>query len=401
MLGATDRRFERWEALPALAVAGLLLLWAVPAMIDVSPDDLRVLHAGGTAAWQTGHPEQARDWLSTSFLALVMGLVSRVASLKAATVALNTLNMLLVLGTLAVVWSWLRGRLRPLLWWATLGCAVSYSPILSTIRWKQLNLIVLVLAMVGFALIRRGRWPWGPAAVGLSLALKPLVIVLPLALLARRDTRTAGASCLAVAAALTFLGQGFLALRAHDAALLSPVSVFQNFSRRATAFQSEPENLSPQALVQNLTRRNDAVQRGVVLLGVVVALLLANESLRRSPGKSWEIFAFALLFSTLVGPISWSHYQVLLLPMFVLLAYEFSLEGAGSAFWIALVFAYVLACLTQRPLEFTVPGALRALFTGRPERWADVTQTLALSQFAPYFLYAAALGWFNRKLVSS
>ena len=37
MLGATDRRFERWEALPALAVAGLLLLWAVPAMIDVSP----------------------------------------------------------------------------------------------------------------------------------------------------------------------------------------------------------------------------------------------------------------------------------------------------------------------------------------------------------------------------
>ena len=39
MLGATDRRFERWEALPALAVAGLLLLWAVPAMTDVSPDD--------------------------------------------------------------------------------------------------------------------------------------------------------------------------------------------------------------------------------------------------------------------------------------------------------------------------------------------------------------------------
>jgi hypothetical protein len=329
-----------------------------------------------------------------------MALVSRAVSLHAATVALNILNLFLVLGTFAAVWSWLRGRLQPLLWWATLGCAVSYSPILSTIRWKQLNLVVLVLALLGFELIRRGRGISGSATLGLSLALKPLVIVLPLALLARRDTRAAGFSCLAATAVLTFLGQGFLARRAHDSALLSPVSVFQNFARRATAFQSQPENFSPQALVQNLTRRNDAGQRGAVLLGVAVALLLANESLRRSPGTSWEVFAFALLFSTLVGPISWSHYQVLLLPMFVLLAYQFSREQTGAAFWIALLFAYVLACLTQRPLDLTVPGAVRALFTGQREGWADMTQSLVLSQFAPYFLYAAGLGWFNRRGVN-
>ncbi len=397
MLGPTDRRFERWEALPALGVGALLLLWALPAMKDVTPDDLRVLYAGGTAAWETGHPERTSAWLSTAFLGLVMALVSRTSSLAAATVALNAANLLLVLASLAVVWSRLRGLLRPLPWWATLACAVSYSPILSTIRWKQLNLVVFFLALAGFILIRRGRMRAGAVTVGLSLALKPLVIVLPLALLSRRDTRAAGAGCLAATAALTLLGQGFLALRAHDIAVLSPVPVLQNFGRRAAGFQSLPENLSPQALVQRLTRRNDPMQSGTVLFAVAVALLLANESIRRRPGSSWEVFAFALLLSTLVGPISWPHYQVLLLPMFVLLAYRFSLEQASPVFWLTLVFAFILTSLVQRPLELTIPGALRVLATGRRETWDDVVQVLMLSQFAPYFLYLAAFGWFSRE----
>lgn len=397
MQAPAGRGFERWEILPALFVAALLLLWAWPAMRDVTPDDLRVLYAGGTAAWQSGHPERSPDWLSTAFLGLVMALVSRTASLKGATVALNVANLLMVIVSFSAVWWWLRGRLKRVPWWATLACAVSYSPILSTIRWKQLNLVALFLALVGFLLIRQGRWRSGSATVGLSLALKPLVILLPFGLLARRDTRLAGFSCLAVTVALTFLGQGFLAFRANDLALLSPAPVFQNFARRADAFQSQPENLSPQAMVQRLTRKNDPLQRGVVLLGVAVALLLANESIRRRPGTSWEVFAFALLISTLAGPISWSHYQVLLLPMFILLACQFSLEQASPSFWIALLFAYVLASLVQRPLDLTVPGALRVLATGQRESWEGVIQVLMLSQFAPYFLYLAAVGWFFRK----
>src|SRR5262249_18531225 len=158
-----------------------------------------------------------------------------------------------------------------LLWWATLACAVSYSPILSTIRWKQLNLIVLCLALAGFALLRSGRSLAAAAAIGLSLALKPLVVVLPLALLSRRDTRAAGAWCLLAALVPTLLGLGFLALRAHDASLLSPLPVLQNFGKRAGGFQALPENLSPQALVQRLTRSEDAVQRAAVLGLVLLA----------------------------------------------------------------------------------------------------------------------------------
>ena len=390
-------KFERWEALPAVGVAALLLLWAVPAMRDNTPDDLRVLYAGGVAAWETGHPERARDWLSTAFLGLVMAIVSRAGSLRAATVALNVLNLVIVIAMLVAAWSWLRGRLTPRLWWATLACAVSYSPILSTIRWKQLNLAVLFLAVVGFALLRRGRARTGAATLGLSLALKPLVILLPFALLSRKDSRVAGALCLAATAALTFAGQGFLAWRGHDVALLSPVPVLQNFGKHASGFLTEPENLSPQAMVQRLTRRNDPLQRGAVLLGVALAILLANESLRRSSGRSWEVFAFSLVLSTLVGPISWSHYQVLLLPMFVLLACQFGQERASPVLWLTLGYAFILASLVQRPLELTVPGALRLLITGRLETWDDVLQVLMLSQFAPYLLYGAAFSWFSRK----
>jgi hypothetical protein len=392
-----DRCFSSWDVLPAAGVAAVLLLWAVPAALDVTPDDLRVLYEGGAAAWQSGHPEHARNWLGTAFLALVMALATRVGSLRATTVALNTLNLALVVVTLAVVWGWLRGRLSRLAWWATLACAVSFSPILSTIRWKQLNLVVLCLALAGFALVRLGRGVAGAVVIGLSLALKPLVIVLPVALLSRRDTRVVGAWTLAAAVVPTVLGLGFLALRARDASLLSPLPVLQNFGRRASGFQALPENLSPQALVQRLTRTDNAAQRAVVLFGVGLGLLLANESVRQRPGSSWEVFSLALLFSGLVGPISWSHYQVLFLPLFVLLAYRFSVEGASGALWLTLAFAYVLCCLVQRPLEPTVPGALRALATGRQERWEEVAQVLACAQFAPYFLFLAAYGWFSRQ----
>src|SRR5262249_22586547 len=161
-----------------------------------------------------------------------------------------------------------------------------------------------------FGLIRLGRSAVGAVLVGVSLAVKPLAIVLPVALLSRRDTRKAGVLSLAAAVAPTVLALGFLALRARDATLLSPLPVFSNFGRRAAGFQALPENFAPQALLQRLTRTDTPLQRGVVLVGVGLALLLANESVKQRAGGSWEVFSFALLFCALVGPISWSHYQV-------------------------------------------------------------------------------------------
>src|SRR5262249_47365234 len=108
--GSERAAFSPWEVLPALGVAAALLLWVVPALRDVPPDDLRVFYEGGTAAWQ-GHPERTKDWTGMAFLALVMALVSRAGSLRAATVALNLLNITLILAGLGAVWYQLRPRL--------------------------------------------------------------------------------------------------------------------------------------------------------------------------------------------------------------------------------------------------------------------------------------------------
>ncbi len=58
--------------------------------------------------------------------------------------------------------------------------------------------------------------------------------------------------------------------------------------------------------------------------------------------------------------------------MFVLLAYRFAAERAGWAWWLMLLFAYLLTALVQRPLASTVPGALIGLLSDqRPGIIAD------------------------------
>jgi hypothetical protein len=391
------RRFRVWESAPALLVALAFLLWAVPAIRDTTPDDLRLAYEGGVEAWQTGHPENVETWMSTSLYALAMALVTRMGSLTSAVVALNLLNLLLALATVAVVWWRLRGRVSRVWWWATLALALSFSPLISTLRWKQVNLIVLCLALAGFSWIRRGRNVRGAAAVALSVALKPLAILLPFALFSRRDTRRAALWCFGGIAALTLVGQGFLALRAHDPSVLNPLATLGNYAARARPWGAAPDNFSPQAMVRRITYSKEPFQRTVVTLGIVLAALLANESIKRSKGSSWELLGFTLLFSPMVSPMSWSHYQLLLAPMFVLLAYRFAAERAGWAWWLMLLFAYLLTALVQRPLATTVPGAVIGLLTGQAEEWQDTVRLLSLSQFAQYFLLLTAIGWFNRR----
>ena len=74
-------------------------------------------------------------------------------------------------------------------WWAIAALAlVSFGPLMSTVWSKQFNVISLVLALAGFELVRRGRGGYGGAVIGLSVAFKPMVILLPFVLLAARGT---------------------------------------------------------------------------------------------------------------------------------------------------------------------------------------------------------------------
>jgi Glycosyltransferase family 87 len=381
----------------ALLLLGLLLLWLVPAMLDHTPDDMRLAYVAGAEAWESGHPERVETWMSTSFLALCMALTTRVTSLTGSVIALNVLNLGLFLGTVALVWRELRPRLSRFVWWATLAFALLYAPVISIFRWKQLNLIAFALALAGFWLIRRGR-PWsGALSAALSIAIKPIVILLPVALFLRRDTRRAAVACAFGVVLLTMVGQAFLAVRAEDPSVLWPMSTFQTFAERGREWGANPENFAPMGTIRRLTRGEGLYEKAFVGLGVLALALLAHESVRHRPGRAWELFAWACALSPMVGPVGWSHYQILLAPLFLVLCYQLSRRGAGPVWWVPLLFAYLLASLVQRPLGGTLPGSILALLTGQRQSWDDMLRMLALGQFSQYFLVATALAWFNRQ----
>jgi hypothetical protein len=386
--------FRPWEIVPALLIGLGSLLWLVPALRDPNYLDLGLAYRGGLEAWASGRPENLRSWMSTPFLALVMAIVSRAVSVEVAMRALTAANVLLLAAIVFFTWRRLRARTSRGFFWLTLACGVSFSPAISTILLKQFNLLVLALALAGFLRVREGRQVQGGALAALSVAVKPILVLLPLALLARRDTRKAGLVCVLGIAALTATAQAFLAWRAGELAALSPLPALQNFSVKTAPWVEHQENFSPQALLWRVWqggRFRD--QRRLVLLAVGLVVLLANEAARRARGSSFEMFALAALLSPMLSPIAWSHYQLFLAPMFLLLAYRFHAAGARWPFWAMLVFAFVLAELVQRPLGDTLPGALGYLLTGASESQSAFERTLAVSQFAQYFLLLTWFSW--------
>ena len=312
------RPFRWWELVPAVLVVAICVIGIVQALRFTDIDDLGLAYTGGQEAWASGHPERVSTWISTPFLGMAMALVSRVLSVTTATFLLTIVNLAIVLAGIGLTWWRLRARLAPRLWWSTLLAALVFAPIASTLWWKQFNIVALGLAAAGFMWSRHGR-SIGPAAlIALSIAIKPIVILLPLALLIRSDSRKTGWWAIGWIVGLMALAQAFLAWRARNLRDLSPIPALQTFLERPIQWACHPENYSPYSLVCRASGgQYFSWQRLVTTAGVLLLILMAVDVIRGHPGRSWVIFAFACLLSPMVSPIAWSHYQILLLPMFV------------------------------------------------------------------------------------
>jgi hypothetical protein len=197
-------------------LAALVALWAYRALHDASTHDAGLAYIGGLAAWASGHPEHWFSWTGTPFLAAAYGLVTRLASDATAARVLTAANVLLVVGTTVVVLRRRRGVLSPTLWWILAFALLTFGPMMSSVWWKQLNVVCIVLALGGFELLRRGHEHRGAGLIAVSLAVKPLAILLPFVLLAGRQTRRAGAWALAYLVALNVGAQVLLGVHAHD-----------------------------------------------------------------------------------------------------------------------------------------------------------------------------------------
>ena len=391
--------FRPIEILPALLAIAAYATVSIIGLQGRLTYDVGLAYQGGKVAWETGHPESLATWISTPFLAMVMAFVSQVVTETTAATVATVINCILFLAAATVTWSALRGRVAVWFWWITLLAFVGFAPIASSIFWVQFNIIALALAAAGYFLV--GRRPWAAGLlVALSIGIKPLVVLLPLALLWRRETRRSGVWSIAWGSFLLVASQVFLAARAHDWHVLSPLAQLTSFSYRSlpTTYEwaCDPENFSPLSLWCRLSGSDFwSVKRLLIIAAVLAVTMLAAHLVSRRPGKSWAIFGFVCLLSPMLSPLAWSHYQILLAPLFLVLAYEYATAGADLVDWAALVSAYALTELLWRPYG-TIPGFLRYLLTGKSETQLITVNVFDAAALAQFVLLAAAFIWFAR-----
>lgn len=414
--GAATPRTRRWPRtswltpgdLTAAAVCLLVVaFWTARALRDSQPSDMGLAYIAGFVTWHTGHPEVLFSWTGTPLLAAVSALESRVLSEAAATTMLTLLNAVLAIGIVAVVCERLHAVVsRRWLWVIALGL-VSFAPLMSTVWWKQINLVAFAPALLGFDLVTgsRRRVILGSALIGFSVALKPLLILLPFFLLVRRETRRAGLLALAWLAGLSMASLGLAAWRAHQLSVLNPWTALSNFAQKSDphkfAYAYSPDNFSP---IATLLRLGGSEQWRLYQAAAIVLVVLLSvwtiESLRGREVNRWIGFAFVAAFSVMVSPISWSHYQLMLAPLLVVLAVGMSREGASLGAWLGLALAFILASLVWRP-DGTLTGTVRTLLTQGhlpPDDpgSASAGSMEAISQWAQYVLVATAIIWFGR-----
>jgi Glycosyltransferase family 87 len=356
----------------------------VPLAVRVHyPMDFGLAYHAGLMAWSSGNPETLGTWTGTPFLALVMAAITQVAPLDAATLMMLAVNLVVWGGLLLAVWHRLADLVPLRWWWGTLAAAAVFAPAISNIFWMQPNLVVVALALGGVALTGRRNLAAG-LLIGAALALKPFLVLLPFAFLLHRESRRAGVWAMAVAAALSAIGLGFLAWRASDLSVANPIAYLAQFltKGRGPDYACVPENYSPLALLCRFGVPPSTTLTVAVAGVVLVTGWLVTRRLRDVPESRWELFAAAGLLSPMLGPIGWANYQLLLAPLMLLLAFQFWAGRAPVFLWLNLGGVFLLTMLIWDPLESLALTPVPVLVV-----------SYTLSQFAQYFLLLLWIQW--------
>jgi Glycosyltransferase family 87 len=383
-------------------------LWTTRAIADHSVSDQFSAWNAGFATWHDGHPERFYTWTGTPVYSVVAALESQTMSLWTSTVCITLLSAVITLALVAaLVWRLRATVARPWRWLIAVAL-VSFAPLLSTVWWKQINLIPLALGLVGFDLVRRAesRSTAGSALIGLSVAFKPLLILLPFVLAGARDTRRAGLEAIGWLAGSSMAALAFVAWRAHSVAVLSPWRVFHNFANKSDpvhySYIASSDNFAPLSVLLRLGGtsrwREDEL---LVLVLLALAGAWTVRALRGYGMRSWQAFGFVGLLSAMGSTIDWNHYGVLMAPLFVVLVVDMSRGHASALDWVGLALAFGLASLVWRPYG-TMPGNLHSLLrTGHlpPLDGYIVTAgpTESIAQCGQYVLVVVGLLWYSRR----
>ena len=297
-----------------IVAIGMSMLWvAVGAMvIESSRDhDFLNLFTGASLAWegrfadmydpdvQFAKQKALLPWLPEvvpfvrpSYYALVLSPISRFPFEDAFWIWTAWHSLLLV-----ACWVWAVRRFG----WDALIFAVMYFPGAAGIIHGQDAVVMLVIGIAGYVLADRGRNFWGGFVWGLGLIKFHLLLLLPLAMLVRRErTMLAGFVSSACAALLSFIALSGVA----------GVRTYLDLLQRDDLKELSPgleEMVNVHAITANL-RQESAVLSGV-LVAVVIGLVLV--SVWRAP--LWRWVAASLTGCILAPPHAYAYDASILL----------------------------------------------------------------------------------------
>ena len=138
------------------------------------------------------------------------------------------------------------------------------------------------------------------------------------------------------------------------------------------------------------------LQRVMVLIMVGVLGAWVAAALKGRRAVSWELFAFTCALSVMVSPLAWSHYQVVLAPLLLLLWVRFITEGAGVGSWAGLIVGLALASLTWAPYG-SLWGGVSSLFALNAKAITEPVLVDDFAQFAQYILIVTGIWWYAQR----
>ncbi len=313
-------------------------------------------------------------------------------------------------------------RLMPVL---VLGAAVviaSWSPISNDLIWANFNLVLLV-GLVGMFLAARSGWATlAGALLGLDLLIKPVAWPLLLAFALKRDWRTVRAALAVDAVGLTITGLvvGFPRLWTYGTRILPQVtmlyqSALGNISLSAqvwhllyggTIAPCQPSACTVVELPVLFSER--AAQIGAIFLPILLVGLFSAVILSALP-LEWSL-SLAVCLSVIINPISWEHYEVLLLIPVALVAKSLVARRgpAGQTILVALSLAVLfvltwprfarlaelLSGVTAISSEHPLSGLSTIIFTG------PTLSVMVLGAVVAVYGRVADTDWPNRAITT-
>jgi len=217
--------------------------------------------------------------------------------------------------------------------------AIAFEPVVGNVAEGQINLVLLAMSGVWFLAWLRDRW-WGGIALGAAIALK--LIQGPVALLVLWARRWAMFAAAVVAGVALWLISSSQYLPEYLLKVVPQVSGGTGFFENHSPGGTITRLLQPDTFLGTTFGSPPAAR--VITLVISLAVLVITFVVLRSPAQTHEgraMEAAAIVAATpLIATYSWgTHLVLLLLPMFVLLAWsiprrDWLLIGLVAAGWL-------------------------------------------------------------------